>query len=104
MARLFRPTGVAFPPADRQPRDAVAGAVVSLTVDRNAIQLMEHDVSGVAANVTEGLRFNWTQGSDATLLSLGTHGFQVVLRGDAAVPDATSGTASASVLRYFICP
>ena len=27
---LFRPMGGAFPPADRQPRDAVAGAVVSL--------------------------------------------------------------------------
>ncbi len=30
IAGLFRPMGGAFPPADRQPRDAVAGAVVSL--------------------------------------------------------------------------
>jgi nucleoside-diphosphate-sugar epimerase len=28
IAGLFRPMGGAFPPADRQPRDAVAGAVV----------------------------------------------------------------------------
>src|SRR6266536_2319056 len=34
--------GGAFPPADRQPRDAVAGAVVFATVERMTIQRMEH--------------------------------------------------------------
>ena len=42
IAGLFRPMGGAFPPADRQPRDAVAGAVVSATVERMTIQRMEH--------------------------------------------------------------
>jgi catechol 2,3-dioxygenase-like lactoylglutathione lyase family enzyme len=42
IAGHFRPVGGAFPLADRQPRDAVAGAVVSATVERMTIQRMEH--------------------------------------------------------------
>src|SRR6266542_4241412 len=37
-----RPMGGAFPPADRQPRDAAAGAVTPTTVERMTIQRMEH--------------------------------------------------------------
>ena len=37
-----RPMGGAFPPADRQPRDAAAGAVVSLWSSRMTVQRMDH--------------------------------------------------------------
>jgi len=37
-----RPMGGAFPPADRQPRDAAAGAVTPLPSSRVTIQRMDH--------------------------------------------------------------
>jgi putative ABC transport system permease protein len=60
-------------PAER----AVAGAggtVSGVRYDRALVGKSSVDVDGVDANVVQGLRFNWTRGSDATIRELGAGG------------------------------
>ena len=63
-----------FPKTAEAPVERLGATVSSVRYDRGRVGKSGVDVNGVDANVTKGLRFNWKQGSDATLASLGAHG------------------------------
>ncbi len=52
----------------------LGSTVSAVRYERARVGKANVDVDGVDANVAKGLRFDWKQGSDATLASLGAHG------------------------------
>jgi putative ABC transport system permease protein len=61
----------AFPKAVEPAVAKVGGTVSAVRFEKARVGKATVDVNGVDSNVTTGLRFNWKQGSDATLAALG---------------------------------